>query len=145
MNRVEIVGRIVRDPEVRYSTGNNQMAIARFTVAVDRRFKRDGEPTADFITCKAFGKTAEFIEKYFFKGKRIGLAGRIQTGDYTNKEGNKVYFTEVIADEVEFVDNKSDYENNGGSSFNNSHSEPKANDDGFVNVPDGIEEDLPFN
>ena len=145
MNVSQLVGRLVADPEIRYSTGDNQMCIARFTVAVDRKFKREGEPDADFIKCKAFGKQAEFLEKYFFKGKRIGIVGRIQTGNYTNKDGQKVYFTEVICNEVEFVDNKGESGNSTESSFNNSHAEAKSNDMGFVNVPEGIEEELPFN
>lgn len=145
MNTVQLVGRLVADPEVRYSAGANQMCIARFTVAVDRRFKREGEPDADFITCKAFGKQGEFLEKYFSKGKRIGLVGRIQTGNYTNKDGQKVYFTEVICDQVEFVDNKGESGNSNQSSFNNNDSGSKTDDMGFVNIPDSIEEELPFN
>lgn len=141
MNKVSLVGRLTRDPEVRWTTGENQMAIARFTVAVDRKYKRDGEASADFISCKAFGKQGEFIEKYFSKGKRIGLTGRIETGSYTNKDGQKVYYTEVIAEELEFVDNKSDSGSNGNSApANNS-----APVDEFINVPDEIQEELPFN
>ena len=142
MNNVQLVGRLSRDPEIRYTTGNNQMAIARFTVAVDRAYKKDGEQSADFISCKAFGKTAEFISKYFSKGRRIGVTGRIETGSYDNNEGKKVYYTEVIANTAEFVDNKSD-NNNSGSSNNNNTQQP--DDNGFMNVPDGIEEELPFN
>ena len=141
MNTVQLVGRFTADPEVRYTAGDNSMAIARFSLAIDRRFKREGEPTADFISCKAFGKTAEFIEKYFTKGRRIGVVGRIQTGNYTNKEGQKVYFTEVIADQAEFVDNKSDGANNNQTQHNNS----SADTNGFENIPDGIDEELPFN
>ena len=96
MNRVNLVGRLARDPEVRYSQGQNPTAVARFTLAVDRRFKRDGEANADFISCIAFGKTAEFIEKYFFKGMRLGGSGRIQTGSYTKQDGTKVYTTDVV-------------------------------------------------
>lgn len=143
MNKSQLVGRFVRDPEVRWTTGDNPIAIARFTLAVDRKFKRDGEQSADFISCKAFGKTAEFIEKYFNKGRRIGITGRIETGSYTNKEGQKVYTTEVIAEEAEFVDNKSDNANNSVSTSNNNN--PVPDDKGFINVPDGIEEELPFN
>ena len=109
-NVVVLVGRIVRDPEVRYTP--SQTAVARFTVAVDRPFARDNEQTADFISCVAFGKSAEFIEKYFTKGKPIGLTGRIQTGSYTNKDGVKVYTTDVVAERVEFVGNKGE---SGGS------------------------------
>lgn len=135
MNKVELVGGIVRDPEIRYTTGENAMAIARFTIACQRRFKNsEGNYEADFISCQAFGKTAEFIEKYFKKGSKIGITGRIQTGSYTNKEGQKVYTTDVVVDEVEFV----------GSKSSNSENNTTA-DSGFVNVPDGIEEELPFN
>lgn len=144
MNQAQIVGRLTRDPEIRYSAGENQMCIASFTVAVDRKFKREGEPDADFINCKAFGSKGEFIEKYFTKGKRIGIVGRIQTGNYTNKEGQKVYFTEIICNEVEFVDNKGESGNSTESSLNDRHSEPNNNTDGFVNVPDSIDEELPF-
>lgn len=137
MNKVSIVGRLVRDPDVRYSQGENSTAVARFTVAVDRRFKKDGEATADFISCVSLGKTAEFVEKYFFKGSRIGLSGRIQTGSY-EKDGQKVYTTDVFVEEVEFVDSKSS-----GTATQNS---PATTDDGFMNLDgDGIEEALPFN
>lgn len=142
MNCSQLVGRLVRDPEIKYSQGQNSICIASFTIAVDRRFKRDGEPTADFINCKAFGKQGEFVEKYFSKGKRIGLVGRIQTGSYTNKDGNKVYYTEVICDQVEFVDNKGDSGNGGGQTQQTAAAKP---DDGFMNIPDGIDEELPFN
>lgn len=134
MNKVELVGRLVRDPEVRYTSGDNQIAVARFTVACDRRFKKEGQQEADFISCKAFGKTAEFIEKYFQKGKRIGLSGSIQTGSY-EKDGKKVYTTEVMTEEVEFVESKG----------NGSGTAPQTTDDGFMNIPDNIDEDLPFN
>lgn len=138
MNKVELVGRFTRDPEVRYSAGENQTAVARFTVACDRRFKRDNEPAADFISCIAFGKTAEFIERYFSKGKRIGLTGHIQTGSYTNQEGTKVYTTDVVVDECEFVENAA-----GSSTTQN---EPATDQNGFMNIAnDGIEEELPFN
>ena len=141
MNCTQLVGRLTKDPEIRYSQGQNSMCIASFSIAVDRRFKRDGEPTADFINCKAFGKQGEFVEKYFSKGKRIGLVGRIQTGSYTNKDGNKVYYTEVICDQVEFVDNKGDSGNGGGQTQQTAAVKP---DDGFMNIPDGIEDELPF-
>lgn len=144
MNNVQLVGRMTRDPETRWTTGNNQMCIARFTLAVDRRFKKDGDQqTADFISCKAFGKTAEFIEKYFNKGRRIGVVGRIETGSY-EKDGNKVYYTEVIVEQAEFVDNKSDASNNTETSFNNNDSKPSTPVDQFINVPDEIQEELPF-
>lgn len=134
MNKVELVGRLARDPEVRYSQGENSTAIARFTVACDRRFKRENEATADFISCIAFGKTAEFIERYFSKGKRIGLTGRIQTGSYTDKDGKTVYTTDVVAEEVEFVE-----------SANSGNTTPATDANGFQNVNDEIGEILPFN
>lgn len=139
MNSINLVGRFTRDPDVRYTDGGT--AVARFSLAVDRRFKRDGEPTADFPNCVAFGKTAEFIERYFSQGMRVGITGRIQTGSYTNKDGIKVYTTDVIAESCEFVESKASQErsetNTGG--FGN------AGDDGFMNVPDDIDEELPFN
>lgn len=134
MNSVQLLGRLVRDPEVRYTDGG--ATIASLTLAVDRRFKQEGGETADFISCKAFGKTAEFIEKYFSKGKKLALNGRIQTGSYTNKEGAKVYTTEVIVENVEFVESKGAEQNSGSTN---------VKDDGFMNVPDGIDEELPFN
>lgn len=144
MNKVVLVGRIVRDPEVRYSQGENPTAVARYTIAVDRRFKRDGEPTADFINCVTFGKSAEFVEKYFRKGLRISISGRITTNSYTNKDGIKVYTTEVTVEEQEFAESKSESEANKA----NNHQTTSANTssgDGFMNVPDGIPEELPFN
>ena len=140
MNKVVLVGRIVRDPEVRYSQGANSTAIARYTIAVDRRFKRDGEPTADFINCVTFGKSAEFVEKYFRKGLRISISGRITTNSYTNKDGIKVYTTEVTVEEQEFAESKAESEANKTS---NQQSTPSS--DGFINVPDGVDEELPFN
>lgn len=143
MNKVELVGRLTRDPEVRYTQGENANAIARFSVAVNRRFKNnEGNYDADFINCVAFGKAAEFIEKYFKKGMAIGLTGRIQTGSYTNKEGLKVYTTDVVVEESEFVESK-----NSGSANNNAPSSntASASSDGFMNIPDGIGEELPFN
>lgn len=140
MNKVVLVGRLTADPDVRYSqTSDSQMAIARFNLAVDRKIKRENEQNADFISCVAFGKTAEFIEKYFSKGMRIGLSGHIQTGSYTNQNGVKVYTTDVIIDECEFVESKKEQ---------NTVPElpPAASDDGFMNIDDdGITEQLPFN
>lgn len=141
MNSVVLSGRLTKDPDVRYTEA--KLAIADFTVASDRRFKRDGEPTADFIRCKAFGKTAEFIEKYFTKGKPIMLSGRIQTGSYQNKEGQTVYTTEVIAENVEFLGSKSENER----PVSEEHQEPpvgKAPDNSWLDVPDDIDEQLPF-
>ena len=137
MNSVNLVGRLTRDPEIKYT--NNGASIARFSIAVDRRFAKEGEQTADFINCVAFGKTAEFIEKYFHKGNRIGLGGRIQTGSYKNKDGATVYTTDVIAENVEFVESK------GSSAGGNNTPVQSPADDGFVNIPDGIDEELPFN
>ena len=144
MNKVILVGRLTRDPEVRYTQGENQTAIARYTLAVDRRFKRDGEPTADFINCVVFGKSAEFAEKYFRQGLRVAISGRITTGSYTNKDGIKVYTTEVIVEEQEFAESKAESEANKTS---NQQSVPTnaSSGDGFMNIPDDIPEELPFN
>ena len=149
MNKVQLVGRLTRDPEIRYSQGENATATARFSVAVNRRFKNsEGNYDADFINCVAFGKSAEFVEKYFKKGMAIGLTGRIQTGSYTNKDGQKVYTTEVVADEIEFAESKnsssSDMGGNGGFAPQAAPAAAPAND-GFMNIPDGIDEELPFN
>lgn len=144
MNSVQLVGRLVRDPEVRYSDGGH--TVARFSLAVDRRFKSEGGPTADFPNCVAFGKTAEFIERYFRQGMRIGIQGRIQTGSYTNRDGVKVYTTDVVIDNCEFVESKYAKQDAGNSNesggFTN-YGEP--GEDGFMNIPDGIDEELPFN
>ena len=150
MNKVILMGRLTRDPDVRYSSGDNAMAIARYTLAVDRRFKRNGdEQTADFINCVAFGKSGEFAEKYLKKGTKIVVSGRIQTGSYTNKEGQKVYTTEVVAEDQEFAESKN--ASGSGSGMDNSGFAPAdpgaaSGDpgDGFMNAPDGIDEDLPF-
>lgn len=139
MNKVILMGRLTRDPEVRYTQGDNAMAIARYSLAVDRRFKRDGEPDADFINCVAFGKAGEFAEKYLKKGTKIAVVGRIQTGSYTNKDGQKVYTTDVVVEEQEFAESK-----NNGSSDNN-QSAPANKNTEFMNIPDGIDEELPFN
>ncbi|MGI6010279.1 MAG: single-stranded DNA-binding protein [Ruminococcus sp.] len=147
MNKVILMGRLTRDPEVRYSAGENALAIARYTLAVDRRFKRDGEATADFINCVSFGRTAEFAEKYFRQGIKIAISGRIQTGSYTNREGQKVYTTEVVVEEQEFAESKNASDHSG---FTNPAPAPvpapsAASADGFMNIPDGIDEELPFN
>ncbi len=141
MNKVILIGRLTRDPEVRYSQGATTTAIARFSLAVDRRFKRDGEPDADFINCVAFGKTGEFIERYGHKGTKFAVEGRIQTGSYTNKDGQKVYTTDVVVEQVEFAESKA------ASDGNNNSATPKtaSTGDGFMNIPDGIDEELPFN
>ena len=139
MNKVILMGRLTRDPEVRYTQGDNAMAIARYSLAVDRRFKRDGEPDADFINCVAFGKSGEFAEKYLKKGTKVAVVGRIQTGSYTNKDGQKVYTTDVVVEEQEFAESK-----NSGSSDNNQSVPTNKNTD-FMSIPDGIDEELPFN
>ena len=140
MNKVILMGRLTRDPEVRYSAGENALAIARYTLAVDRKIRRDGEATADFISCVSFGRTAEFAEKYFRQGLRIVVSGRIQTGSYTNRDGQKVYTTEVVVEEQEFTENKKSSETS-----QSSQTPPPTGSDGFMNIPDGIEEELPFN
>jgi len=144
MNKAILIGRLVRDPEVRYSQGDNTMAVAKYTLAVDRKFKKDSEDSADFIGCTAFGKAAEFAEKYLHKGTKIAVVGRIQTGNYTNKEGTKVYTTDVVIEEQEFAESKSS--NDGPSESRTSRPTPSsATGDGFMNIPDGIDEELPFN
>ena len=133
------MGRLVRDPEIKYSQGEKPIAIGRYTLAVDRKFKKEGEQNTDFISCQCFGKSAEFTEKYLHKGTKIVVCGHIQTGSYTNKDGQKVYTTDVIVDEQEFAESKSA---NSGTATNSQRAEPDK--DGFINVPDGIEESLPF-
>ena len=156
MNKVILMGRLTRDPDIRYSAGENSTAVARYTLAVDRRFRRDGEQTADFISCVAFGRTAEFAEKYFHQGIRIVISGRIQTGSYTNMDGVKVYTTDVVVEEQEFAESKSaSAENSGGFGGGYRQSQAaapapapaaaSASADGFMNIPDGIDEELPFN
>lgn len=179
MNKVILMGRLTRDPEVRYSQGDNAMAIARYTLAVDRRFNRGGdENSADFIGCVAFGKSAEFAERYLHKGTKLLVTGRIQTGSYTNKDGVKVYTTDVVVEDQEFAESKNNAGNNdggynggaygggnyggnnyggnsyggnsygGGNGYNGGATrrpEPAAAADGFMNIPDGIDEELPFN
>lgn len=145
MNRVILIGRLTRDPDVRYSQGEQSTAVARFTLAVDRRFKRDGDQqTADFISCVAFGKTGEFIERYCHQGTKLVVEGRIQTGSYTNKEGTKVYTTDIFVENIEFAESKG---NKGNSADNNSGSDEACTDEnGFMNIPDDVADDgLPFN
>lgn len=153
MNKVILMGRLTRDPEVRYSQGANQTAVARFSIAVDRRFKREGEPDADFFNCTAFGKQAEFIERYLRKGVKVVVCGRIQNDNYTNKEGQMVYSVRVMVDEIEFAESKNASANNGDGGYNgggymgggNNAPAPSGAGDGFMNIPDGIDEELPFN
>ncbi len=146
MNKVILMGRLTRDPEVRYSQGENASAVARYTLAVDRRFRRDGEATADFINCVAFGRAAEFAERYLRQGTKIAVTGRIQTGSYTNKDGVKVYTTDVIVEEQEFAESKNASSAPSESFQASPAPSPSANiGDGFMNIPDGIDEELPFN
>ena len=134
MNKTLLIGRTTKDPDIRYAQSEQPMTIARFNLAVDRRFKKEGEQSADFISCVAFGKTAEFIEKYVFKGTKIAVEGRIQTGSYTNNDGNKVYTTDVVVEQVEFAGAKTD-----------SKSAAKESNDDFMNVADGLDDEgLPF-
>ena len=157
MNRVILMGRLTRDPDVRYSTGDNGTAIARYTLAVDRRFTRRNDEsgqTADFIGCVAFGKSAEFAEKYLRQGTKILVTGRIQTGSYTNRDGQKVYTTDVVVEDQEFAESKAVAERNGsvginaGPSAQPRPSAPLPNEasagDGFMNIPEGINEELPW-
>ena len=161
MNKVILMGRLTRDPEVRYSAGENALAIARYTLAVDRRFRRDGEANADFINCVSFGRTAEFAEKYFRQGLKIAVTGRIQTGSYTNKDGQKVYTTDVVVEEQDFAESKAaassytgGYQQQGGYQSapepqaapapTNRPAPSEAVSDGFMTIPEGIEEELPF-
>lgn len=138
MNLVVLMGRFTKDPEVRYSQGQTPTAIARFTLAVDRETKTENGPTADFISCVAFGKTAEFVEKYMSKGRKIGVVGRIQTGSY-QKDGQTIYTTDVLVNKVDFADSKPE-----GAS-NAQQTPPPVDENGFMNIPDNIDEELPFN
>ena len=144
MQKFIAIGRLTKEPEVRYTQGGTPTALAKFTLAVDRKFKKDGEPTADFINCTSFGKTAEFVEKWFTKGSKIVVVGRLTTGNYTNKDGVKVYTTDVTVEEVEFAESKAS-EGNGGNVGASRPSPSKTDKDGFMAIPDGIDEELPFN
>ena len=148
MNKVILMGRLPRDPEIRYSSGENQTAVARYTLAVDRRFKRQGdEQTADFINCVVFGRGAEFAENYLHQGTKIVAVGRIQTGSYTNKEGQRVYTTDVVVEEQEFAESKAAAANNQGGYQQAAPSKPESvteAGDGFMSIPDVIGEELPF-
>ena len=139
MNKVILIGRLTKDPETRYSQGQNSTCISRYSLAVDRQFKRDGEQTADFLNCVAFGKQGEFAEKYLKKGAKIAVTGRLQTGSYTDKDGKKVYTTDVVVESHEFVESKKE-------SGEETQSSPYGSigTDGFMNIPDGIDEELPF-
>lgn len=141
MNKVILIGRFTRDPEIRYTQSG--ICSANFSIAIDRKYKQEGQPEADFPRVIAWGKTAEFIEKYFRQGMKIVIEGRIQTGKYTNKEGQTVYTTDVVAESVEFAESKSGSSSSGGKQ---SSSKPKVDDDGWMDIPDGFESDdgLPF-
>lgn len=139
MNKIILIGRLTRDPEIRYSTNDNNTAIARYTLAVNRPFRKNGEQQADFLPCIAFGKTAEFAEKYLAKGMRVAVEGRIQTGSYTNQEGQKIYTTDVVVERQEFLEKRADNGRQPDSGAAESY------DDRFMDIPDGIDEELPFN
>lgn len=154
MNKILLMGRLTRDPEVRYSqNGGNQTAVARFSLAVDRRFKRQNEPETDFFNCTAFGRQGEFVEKYLKQGTKILLTGRVQNDNYTNKNGEKVYSVQIIAEEIEFAESKSSQSGQPSmaapaaptASVPEMPNPQEAADDGFINIPNGIEEELPFN
>ncbi len=149
MNKVILMGNLTRDPEIRYSQGENSLAIARFSIAVNRRFSRQGDTDTDFFNCTAFGRQAEFVEKYFHKGSRMLLTGRVQNDNYTNSNGEKVYSVQVIAEEVEFAERKSTADanaaNQGGNLGGGAPQPNAAANDDFMNIPDGIEDGLPFN
>lgn len=142
MNKVILMGRLTRDPDVRYSQTNPATCVARYTLAVDRRFKREGEQTADFIQCVAFGKAGEFADKYLHQGTKITISGRIQTGSYTDREGTKRYTTDVIIEEQEFAESKGSSERQENQAAEQDPSKDVG--DGFMQIPEGIEEELPF-
>lgn len=143
MNKVILMGRLTKDPDIRYSQGEKSTAVARFSLAVDRKFKQEGQPTADFINCLAFGKRAEFIEKYCRKGTKLVVEGSWQTGSYTNKDGNKVYTNECLIENCEFAESKAAAQNSQPAEGPSPSS--SAAGDGFMNIPVGIDEELPFN
>lgn len=138
MNKVILIGRLTRDPDVRWTQGQDQKCVARWTVAVDRKFKKDGEQSADFISCIAFGKVGEFVEKYIHKGIKVVIEGRWQTGSYTNKDGAKVYTNDCFVESIEFGESKKDSESTHAPA-------PVPDENGFVNIPEGIDEEIPFN
>lgn len=151
MNKVILMGRLTRDPEVRYSQGANSTAVARYSIAVDRRFKRDGEPDADFFNCTVFGKGAEFAEKYLKQGTKIVITGRVENDNYTNKDGQKVYGTRILVEEQEFAESKNAASGNGsgngfaGNGFGSAAPAAPSAGEGFMDIPDGVNEELPFN
>lgn len=140
MNKTILIGRLTRDVEIRYTQGSNPTAVANYSLAVPRKFKYDGEPDCDFINCVAFGKSAEFAEKYLHKGTKIAVVGRIQTGSYTNKDGQKVYTTDVVVEEQEFCESRQQKQQQ-----QQEQQKAAADEDmGFVNIPEGIDSELPF-
>ena len=139
------MGRLTRNPDVRYSQGEKATCVARYTLAVNRRFRREGDQDADFINCVAFGRQGEFAEKYLKQGTKIVISGRIQTGSYTNRDGVKVYTTDVVVEECEFAESKNAAGDNSGFTPSDRPSPSSAAGDGFMNIPDGIDEELPFN
>ena len=141
MNKVILMGRLVRDPETRYTNGTEPMCVTRYTIAIDRRMKKEGKQSADFINCVAFGKTGEHAEKFYHQGIKVVVTGRIQTGSYTNKEGRKVYTTDVVVEEQEFAESKTNSQGNGQQEQPTQY---PADEQGFMNIPDGIDEELPF-
>lgn len=146
MNKAILMGRLTRDPEVRYSQSDSSMAIARFSLAVDRRYKKQGDTvTADFFNCTAFGKQGEFVEKYLKKGTKIVVTGRIQNDNYTNKDGQKVYSVQIMVEEIEFAESKASAQSNEGSDGGAQPQMGAPDADGFMNIPDGIGSELPFN
>lgn len=151
MNKAILMGRLTRDPDIRYTNGEKPVCVARYTLAVDRRFKRDGEQQADFIPCIAFGRQGEFAQKYFQKGTKIVISGRIQTGSYTNRDGVKVYTTDVIVEEQDFAESKAaagqpkeEHAAQGQPPEPTAKDQPPVDNDGFMTIPEGIEEELPF-
>lgn len=149
MNKVIMMGRLTRDPEIRYSQGATQTAVARFSLAVDRRFKREGQPEADFFNCSAFGRQAEFCEKYLHQGTKVVITGRLENNNYTNKNGEKVYAVQISVEEIEFAESKAAAAQNGGGNFGGAPAggapaPSAASGDGFINIDDGIEDELPF-
>lgn len=146
MNKVILTGRLTRDPDVRYTQGQDPMCVARFTLAVDRRMRQEGQQSADFPSCVAFGRQAEFIEKYFQQGMKADVTGRLQTGSYTNRDGKKVYTTDVIVEDIEFGESKAASQSRGSGRQGQQEppARPVTDADGFMNIPDGIDEELPF-
>ena len=142
MNKIIIMGRLTRDPDIRYTQGENQTAIARFSLAVDRRWKREGEPDADFFNCTAFGRQAEFAEKYLKKGTKIAITGRVQNDNYTDRNGQKVYSIQIMVEEMEFAESKS--KNAEAGQQDRSSERPSYEGDGFMTIPEGTEDELPF-